>query len=307
MVNSERHLEGVVPIIPTTFHQDERIDFDGIARCVRFAVECGVDAVCLPAYGSEFYKLNDQERQQVVGTAIAAAQEKIQVIAQSNHPSSYLASELAKRYQDMGASLISFAIPRTFALRETDVLEYCERICRAVELPVLIQDFNPGGATVGASFATSLHDQCSNFQYLKLEEPLMSAKVRAIRQATEDRVGILEGWGGMYLLELVQDGICGVMPGLGVADLLQKVWFHAKNSNLDDAMELFQNILPQLVFTLQNMEFFLHMEKELLVARGVLDASSRTVRRATWTPDKSSLDHGIWLNQRLVKLVESGP
>src|SRR5262249_39113682 len=80
---------------------------------------------------------------------------------------------------------------------------------------VLIQDFNPGGPTVNADFARALVQDCPNFRYLKLEEPLMAPKVRAIREATGDQVGVLEGWGGMYMLDLIPAGICGVMPGLG--------------------------------------------------------------------------------------------
>jgi dihydrodipicolinate synthase/N-acetylneuraminate lyase len=55
-------LRGVVPIIPTPFRADESIDEAGLAACVRFAVRCGVGAVCLPAYASEFYKLTEAER-----------------------------------------------------------------------------------------------------------------------------------------------------------------------------------------------------------------------------------------------------
>jgi len=59
-------------------------------------------------------------------------------------------------------------------------------------------------------------------------------------------------------------------------------------------------VLPQLVFSLQNMELFLCMEKKLLAARGVLPDSSTYVRRPTWTPDADSLAHGLRLNDRIV-------
>jgi 4-hydroxy-tetrahydrodipicolinate synthase len=214
-------LRGVVPVIPTPFRADESIDLDGIAACIEFAVRCGVGAVCLPAYASEFYKLTEAERRGVLEAAIRSAAGRVAILAQSNHPSARCAADLARRHADMGADVISFAIPRQFGLPLGDLLDYCRIICRAVALPVLIQDFNPGGPTVGAEFARTLHADCPNFRYLKLEEPLMSGKVRAIREATNDEVGVLEGWGGMYVLDLLPAGICGLMPGLGPADLLQ--------------------------------------------------------------------------------------
>ncbi|MCH7687336.1 MAG: dihydrodipicolinate synthase family protein, partial [Planctomycetes bacterium] len=251
--------------------------------------------------GSEFYKLTESERRQVVETAIRAAAGRVTVMAQSNHPSARGAADLAKQHGQMGADLISFAIPRQFGVTDADLLDYCQSICQSVSLPVLIQDFNPGGPTVGGEFARKLSDRCENFRYLKLEEPLMSAKVRAIREATDGRIGVLEGWGGMYLLDLIPAGICGLMPGLGPADLLQQIWKLGTSGQFDQALDLFQVLLPQLVFSLQNMELFLCLEKKLLAARGVLPESSTHVRRPTWTPDAETLAYGMKLNARVVE------
>ena len=300
-------LRGVVPIIPTPFREDESIDFDALVACIEFAVRCEVSAVCLPAYGSEFYKLTEEERRQVVETAIREAAGRVAVVAQSNHPSARGAAELAAQHEQMGADLISFAIPRQFEVTGDDRLDYCESICEAVSLPVLIQDFNPGGPTVGGPFARELADSCENFRYLKLEEPLMSAKVTAIREATEDRIGVLEGWGGMYMLDLIPAGICGLMPGLGAADLLQRIWKFGASGQFEEALDLFQVLLPQLVFSLQNLEFFLCLEKLLLAARDVLPASSTYVRRPTWSPDTDSMEYGLFLNQRVLEACDRLP
>jgi 4-hydroxy-tetrahydrodipicolinate synthase len=295
----------VVPIVPTPFRADETIDLDGIRRCVEFAARCGVCAVCLPAYGSEFTKLTEAERLRVIETTLEAAAGKVAVLAQSNHPSARCAADLARRHADLGADLVSFAIPRQFALPPGDMLDYCRTVCRAVTLPVLIQDFNPGGPTMGADFAQQLADECANFRYLKLEEPLMAGKVRAIRTATDGRVGVLEGWGGLHTLDLIPSGICGLMPGLGAADLLQQIWQLGTAGLMEEALDHFQVILPQLVFALQSLELFIALEKKLLAARGVLPESSTHVRRPTWTPDADVLEHGLRLNARIVRAAQS--
>ena len=293
-------LTGVAPIIPRPFRSDEQIDFEALGRCVEFAASRGLKAVCLPAYASEFYKLSEAERARCVETAIAAAVGKVAVIAQANHPSALLAAETARRYEDLGASYISFALPRLFSLPEADLLAYARTICNAVKLPVLIQDFNPGGSTVGGDFARRLVDECENFRYLKLEESLMSGKIRSIIAATNGRVGVLEGWGGMYMLELIPAGICGLMPGLGVSDLLHRVWSHAQAQRPAEALKLFQVVLPQVVFALQSSELFNWIEKRLLRARGVLADANIHVRRSTWTPDEETLRYGDWLNEQIV-------
>jgi 4-hydroxy-tetrahydrodipicolinate synthase len=257
-------------------------------------------ACCLPAYASEFYKLSESERVQAVETAIKAADGRIAIVAQANHPSTKHAADVAKRYESLGARMISFAIPRMFGLPETDVLNYCRTICDAVSIPVLVQDFNPGGATVGASFAQQLAKLCANFRYLKLEEPLMSGKIRQIIEATGGKIGVLEGWGGMYLLELIPAGICGLMPGLGISDILQRVWTLDRAGQHDAALDLFQVVQPQVVFALQNSELFNWIEKRLLRDRGVIPEASTHVRSATWTPDADTLRYGDRLAARVI-------
>jgi dihydrodipicolinate synthase/N-acetylneuraminate lyase len=296
-------LRGVIPIIPTPFTRDEAIDFEALAACVRFAAAGGLGAACLPAYASEFYKLSDSERRQVVEAAVRAADGKMAIMAQANHPAARLAAELARQYESLGAGLISFALPRIFPLKESDLLDYAATVCRATSLPVLIQDFNPGGPTVGHDFARKLADDCPNFRYLKLEEPLMGPKVRSIIEGTQGRVGVLEGWGGMYLLDLIPSGICGLMPGLGIADLLARVWEAAGAGRHREAADVFGVLLPQIVFSLQHSELFNWVEKRLLAARGVLPEPSTFVRRATWTPDEETLRHGDELNRAVVELA----
>jgi dihydrodipicolinate synthase/N-acetylneuraminate lyase len=297
-------LEGVVPVLPTPFCAgSEAVDTGALGPLVDFAIAAGASAVCLPAYAGEFYKLSEAERFLAVEGVVRHAAGRIPVVAQSNHPSAKVASEIARRNVDLGADLISFAIPRLFALGADDILRYCEHICNAVTVPVLIQDFNPSGNTVGAEFCRQLADACPNFRYIKLEEPLMGAKVTAIRTATGDRVGVLEGWGGLYMLELLTHGICGIMPGLGLADLLVQIWLDGTAGRMDAAMELYERVAPQLLFSLQNLELFLHVEKRLLQQRGIL--ADATVRQATFTPSPQLLAYGDYLNDRIIQTVHA--
>lgn len=296
----DTRLHGIVPIVPTPFHRgSEEIDYAALRRLIDFAIAADVSGICLPAYASEFYKLTEGERFRLVEEAVQHAAGRAPVIAQSNHPSTKVACDIARRNAELGAAVISFAIPRLFGLGADDILAYCRALCDAVDVPILIQDFNPGGPTVGADFCRRLAEACPNFRYIKLEEALMGAKVTAIREATGDAVGVLEGWGGLYMLELLPYGICGVMPGLGVADVLAHIWRRGQAGQLDEAMDAFAGVVPQLVFSLQNMELFHHVEKRLLAKRGVLDDT--TVRQATYTPDPELLAYADRLNERVVQ------
>ncbi len=294
-------ISGIVPVIPTPFAADDQVDPVALRGLLDFAVQARVCAVCLPAYASEFYKLTDAERLSLVHSAIEMLGGKLPVVAQVNHVSSNYVTQLAQECERAGAAAISVAVPRLFNLPERDLFRFFDRILSAITIPLLIQDFNPGGATVSVDFIKSLHAQHPHFRYLKLEEPLMSAKVRLILDATDGGIGVIDGWGGVYMLELIEAGICGVMPGLAVADLLQRIWDLARAGEKDAAYDLFQGVLPQITYSLQSLEFFHHAEKALLAARGVL--SNPVVRDATLTVNEVDRHHIDYLNSKIITLA----
>jgi len=294
-------IDGVLPVIPTPFTRDGSLDWVALDGLLEFAVNARVCGVCLPAYASEFYKLHDAERRELVSQAISILNGRLPVVAQVNHVSTAYVAETARDLEQAGAAAISVAVPRVFSLPERDLLRYFDRILQAITVPLIIQDFNPGGTSVSLEFVKSLCGQHEHFRYLKLEEPMMSGRVRSIIEETNGAVGVIDGWGGTYMLELVDAGICGVMPGLAVSDLLQIVWHRARAGNKDAAYELFQGILPQITYSLQNLEFFHHAEKALLVARGVL--SDPGVRDATLTVHEIDRAHINFLNQKILNLA----
>lgn len=295
-------LFGVVPIVPTPFTENEEIDENALRNLIDFAIAGGIKAVCLPAYASEFYKLTDEEKLQVVRVAVEHAAGRIKIVAQSNHPSLKVAIRLAQANVAAGADVVSLAVPRIFSLPESSLKQYLSEFLQSIPTtPVLIQDFNPGGSSISVEFIKELMDENPNFKYLKLEEPLCAPKFESIIKATKGKVGLFEGWGGLYMLELVPIGIQGVMPGLAVADILQRVFDLRHNGEDGKAFDLFEKVMPQIFFSLQNMELFHYAEKELLIARGVL--SNSIARKAAYIPDASSVSYIKELNQRVMDVL----
>ena len=295
-------IDGIVPIIPTIFDKKERIDWSAFEALLDFA--CGIDvcAICLPAYASEFYKLSDDERRAIIAKAVDQSGRRVPVVAQANAGSALYTVELARFAQKAGAAAVSVAAPRMFAISENDLLRHFDRILSAIDIPLVLQDFNPGGPTVSTSFIAKLHRQHPHFRWVKLEEPLMAARIASILDATSGQVGVLEGWGGMYMLELIAAGICGVMPSLSLADLLARIFRLARGGQRQQAYEVFTGTLPQIVFSLQNMELYHHAEKRLLAARGIIkETFVRDPRLELSALDAAHID---FLNANILALLD---
>ena len=297
-----RDIHGIVPVIPMPFRDDESIDEPVLRRVIDFVVSQGVSALCLPAYGSEFYKLSEVERARVIEIAIDQTRGRCLVVAQANHPSACHAGELARNYEKLGADVISFAIPRQFASTDADVIAYCGGIAGAVGCPILIQDFNPGGPTMSPQVIGELNRQHAHIRYVKLEEPMIIDKIHKTRAEVGGRVGILGGWGGYYMLESMSAGAIGFMPGAAICDILSRV-FHANEDGAgEEAYRLFSEVLPLIAFSLQDFEMFLHMEKRLLVRRGVF--TSQKCRAMTRTFSEQVSRHIDWLLDRVMAILQ---
>jgi 4-hydroxy-tetrahydrodipicolinate synthase len=214
-----------------------------------------------------------------------------------------MALATARLHIENGASLISVAVPRLFVLSDDDLIRYFGVIFHGVDVPCLVQDYYPGGTTISAAFVARLATECPNFRYLKFEEPMLSTKLKDIRETTEGRIGILDGTGGLYLMELIPDGLCGVMPGLALADAVERVFALRVANRSAEAFQLYEKLLPRIVFGLQNFELWLYCEKRLLQARGLLD--NVRCREASLAPDASTVRYIDELNERIMEALEN--
>lgn len=267
---SDTPIRGVVPILPTPFESDDEVDFQALAALVDFAVAAGAAAIGTPAFGSEFYKLTDSERQRVLESVITDAARRIPVIAQCNHHSPRHAARLARQAEQMGAAAVNIALPHPFPVSPEHLLAYARTVCESVSVPVVVQDWSPGGPSVGLPFLVELRKTCTNFRYVKLEAPSIGSLIRSIRLEFGDEVGVFLGWNGLYVPELQPAGACGVMPGLALADVFVRIWQLATENEWSHAYSLFAQISPYLQFSLQTLEQLHHSEKHLLCARGIL-------------------------------------
>ena len=102
--------------------------------------------------------------------------------------------------------------------------------------------------------------------------------------------------------DLFEWGVAGVMPGLGHADVMNRIWELGSAGELDGALDVFDGILAQIVFSLQNMELYLVVEKRLLTARGIIGHSQ--VRSLALTPDRETILHADRLNERVLQVAD---
>jgi 2-keto-3-deoxy-L-arabinonate dehydratase len=266
-------LHGVVPILPTPFESRGEIDIDGLKKIVRFAAEKRAGGICTPAYASEFYKLSDDERRLVIETAVTEAQGRLPVIACIGHPSTRVGIEIGQFAQAVGADMLCVLVPRAVPLDSEGIFHHIKEIAEATDLPLMLQDADFTGSGLAPSFLVRLKQELPNLLYAKIESVLPGQRYSELLAATEGRLKILCGWAGMYMLDALQRGACGVMPGCGLVDVYQIIYTAFKKGDLARARSTFFRLLPPIVFSMQDIELVNLFDKTVCQMRGIIPAA----------------------------------
>jgi 4-hydroxy-tetrahydrodipicolinate synthase len=263
-------LRGIIPVLATPFHADESIDEEYLRREVDFCIERGAAALCTPAFGSEYYKLSDQERLTVARIAVSQCQHRIPMIVNVGMASVRSTLEFCHQAESMGAEGVMVAVPRAVPLGGSELRAYFEQVCQAVSLPVMIQDVDFTGAGLPLDLLLELAKRCPNLRSVKLENPLPGAKCKELIRLSSGRVSVFYGWAGLRFFDGMAHGASGFMPGAGSVDVYATIMRLYDSGKVEDAKAFFYRLLPYLVFALESMELLISMEKRLLVKRGVI-------------------------------------
>src|SRR5712672_3163753 len=131
-------LTGVVPVVPTIFHDDETVDLDGTSRVVDYLMDAGVDGLCLLANYSEQFSLTDAERDAIARTLLERVAGRLPVIVTTSHYSARVAAARSRGAQDMGAAMVMIMPPffgATLTVPGPAVIDYFKQVGPAPSAP----------------------------------------------------------------------------------------------------------------------------------------------------------------------------
>lgn len=133
-------LTGLVPVVPTIFHDDQAVDPDGTARVVDYLIDAGVDGLCLLANYSEQFSLTDAERDAIARTLLERVAGRLPVIVTTSHYSVRVAAARSRAMQDLGASMVMLMPPffgATISVPGPAVIEYFKHVADAIDIPII--------------------------------------------------------------------------------------------------------------------------------------------------------------------------
>lgn len=270
-------LTGVVPVVPTIFHDDESVDLAGTARVVDYLLDGGVDGLCLLANYAEQFSLTDPERDAIARALLAHVAGRVPVIVTTSHYSARVAAERSRVAQDMGAAMVMLMPPffgATLTVPGPAVVEYFRRVTDAIDIPVMVQDAPLSATPLPAALLIDLVRQVPQVRYAKIEVPQAADKLHALVSALGERLpGPFDGEESVTLIPDLDAGATGTMPSSMVPAELGQIIRAYRAGDRPAAVRAWEELLPLIQF--ENRQCGLRAQKVLLREGGII-ASDRT-------------------------------
>lgn len=278
-------LQGVYPILNTTFHEDGSLDLISQASLVQHLLEAGAHGLGLFGNASEGYALTGAERSAILKLVSREVNGRVPLVVSSGHTGTDAAVELSKEAAALGADAL-MVMPPYFLRTDVDgLMYYFEAISRAVHIPIMVQDAPlMTQVAMPAALLARMGREIENVKYVKVEAPPTPAKVSATVAA--GGITVFGGLNGQFLIEEFERGARGTMPGSDLTRTYVEIWDRLKAGARVEAWSLFTRALPLIRFELQPGMGVSAMKHNLLAA-GII--RSARVRHPTVSLDLRSL------------------
>jgi len=265
-------LAGVVPVVPTIFHDDQSVDLDGTTRVVDYLIDARVDGLCVLANYSEQFSLTDAERDAIARALLDRVAGRLPVIVTTSHYSARIAAARSRAAQDLGAAMVMVMPPffgATLTVPGPAVIEYFKQVTDAIQIPVMVQDAPLSSTPLPVSLLIDLVRQVPQVQYAKIEMPQAADKLHALVSALGSSLpGPFDGEESVTLIPDLDAGATGTMPSSMVPAELGQIVRRYAAGDRTGAMSAWEDLLPLIHF--ENRQCGLRAQKILLAEGGII-------------------------------------
>src|SRR5262249_52367395 len=130
---------------------NEDLDLPRLRWFLDRLITAGVHGIFVLGTNSEFYALDEREKQEVIATAVAHVNKRVPVYAGTGAESTREAVRLTRMAEKEGADGVSVITPYFISPNQQELVDHYRRIAEATHLPVILYN-NPstcGGLMIG--------------------------------------------------------------------------------------------------------------------------------------------------------------
>jgi 4-hydroxy-tetrahydrodipicolinate synthase len=229
---------GSYTVTITPFTEDGRaVDKQAWRRFLDWQLDVGVPGVIVLGSTGEFLTVSDDERTQLVETAVRHVAGRIPVLVGTMNAHTPNAVRYSREAEALGADGLMIAPPYYYTPTEDEIFNYYRAIAEAVSLPIMLYN-NPVTTNVdmSAKLVGRLTRAFDNVRYIK-EASLDVARVHDVIEETD---AVMNVFAGERIVESFLLGAVGYVNPYGnyIPRASYRIWDLLVDGRIDDAWKI---------------------------------------------------------------------
>jgi 4-hydroxy-tetrahydrodipicolinate synthase len=207
-------IHGIIPPVATPMQANEDLDLPRLRWFLDHLIREGVHGIFVLGTNSEFYALDETEKQRVIATAVAHVHKRVPVFAGTGAESTREAVRLTMMAEREGADGVSVIAPYFVSPTQQEIYDHYRRIAESTTLPVILYN-NPstcGGLKIDVETVARLA-QIPNVLGIKDSSGDLQNTIEYIR-VVPDRFSVMQGRDTLIYPALLF-GARGAVPASG--------------------------------------------------------------------------------------------
>jgi 4-hydroxy-tetrahydrodipicolinate synthase len=245
-------IHGIIPPVVTPMRENEDLDLPRLKWFLDHLIASGVHGIFVLGTNSEFYALDETEKQEVIATAVAHVNKRVQVYAGTGAESTRESVRLTRMAEREGADGVSVITPYFVSPNQREIYDHYRRIAEATKLPVLLYN-NPstcGGLRIDVETVARLAE-IPNVLGVKDSSGDLQNTIEYVR-VTPERFAVMMGRDTLIFPALMM-GASGAVPATGniAPKLLVEIYEKFREGDLEGSKEAQRRLNPvRLALTL---------------------------------------------------------
>mgnify|MGYP001290674594 CR=1 FL=1 len=260
-----RRLVGIVPSQNTPFAADGAVDLAAVTRQTEASVAAGVAGLLILAVASENRSLSIDERRQIGTRVIETVRGRIPIVAAVSAPDIETAVTLTRDAVAIGADAVCYQAPA--GLDRTALGDQLARIADCGPGLIMLQDLDFTGPGLSIADIEWLYARQPLLRAIKVESAGPGPKYSDLLREFGGALHVSGGWAVMQMIEALERGVHAFMP-TAMDHIYVAIHRRFAAGDRDGAEALFEQLLPFVAFSNQNIEVSIRFFKRLRLLDG---------------------------------------
>ncbi len=258
-------ISGIIAVLNTAFSEDGKtVMYDELEKHVEYALYSGVKGFLVPALAAEVYTLSKEERIQMVKTVLKTVNGRAKVIGCATAKTQEERLEAFSSLIELGCDVINVALEYD---NDEQYRKNLREIASLNPKTLMVQDWS-NGYGVPDNLIVELFNEIKAFKYYKIETVPANIKYSRIISLTNGKLAVGGGWAVSQMYNALERGVHMMMP-TGMYEVYVKIYDLYKEGKFQESKQLFNDLLPVLAFSNQNLEISILYFKMMMKKQGI--------------------------------------